>query len=84
MKLNTNLGTEYLIYENAALGILVAIDKKEQKLIKQFWKKNKGKSMVENNTINGFPLIHSEEQDSLKIDFSEQKSYLIKDLVKFD
>lgn len=83
MELNTTLGTEHFIYENTALGLLVAIAKNDQKSIKQFWKKNKGKSAVENNVIKGYPLIQDDEQDSLKIDFTERKEYFIKDLVKF-
>ena len=83
MPLNKNLGVEHLIYENSALGCLVAIDKADQKIIKKFWKKNKGKSVAEKDAIVGFPLVQDDEQNSLKIDFSEKQQYLIRDLVKF-
>lgn len=83
MQLIKNLGIEHLIYDNSAQGCLVAIDKSDQKIIKKFWKKYKGKSIIENDTIKGYPLVQDDEQDSLKIDFSEQKEYLIKDLAKF-
>jgi hypothetical protein len=83
MQLIKNLGIEHLIYENTALGFLVAIDKSDQKIIKKFWKKHKGKSVIENDTIMAYPLVQDEEQDSLKIDFAEQQEYLIRDLVKF-
>jgi hypothetical protein len=83
MQLNKILGTEYLIYDNSSLGILVAIDKKNQQIIKKYWKRNKGKSVLEADMIKGFSMIQDDEQDSLKIDFSEEKEYLIRDLVKY-
>ncbi|NOQ75726.1 MAG: hypothetical protein GQ574_27210 [Crocinitomix sp.] len=83
MELSKTLGTEHLIYDNTALGFLIAIDKADQKIIKKFWKKYKGKSIVEADVIEGYRLVQDDEQDSLKIDFSERKEYLIRDLVKF-
>lgn len=72
----------YLIYEEQALGILVAITKSDQKLIKKYWK-TKDKSTVQTQ-VPGYPFIQSEEQDSLKIDFTELVQYQIENLKKFD
>ncbi len=83
MQINENLGVEYLIYENSALGCLIAIAKPDQKSIKKFWKKFKGKSDVPADAIKGYPLVQDDEQDSLKIDFSVEQEFLIRDLVKF-
>ncbi|MFT5821250.1 MAG: hypothetical protein ACI8ZM_002502 [Crocinitomix sp.] len=83
MELSKTLGTEHLIYDNTVLGFLIAIDKSDQKIIKKFWKKYKGKSIVEADAIEGYRLVQDDEQDSLKIDFSEKVEYLIRDLVKF-
>ena len=52
--------------------------------MKTYWKLNKGKSELPADLIKGFPMIHDEEQDSLKIDFTEEKSYEIRELNKFD
>lgn len=84
MELSKKLSPEYLTYDNTELGVLIAIDKVDQIIIKKFWKKNKGKSTIESDTIQGFPFVQDDAQDSLKIDFSEQKTYFIRDLVKFD
>lgn len=83
MELSKTLGTEHLIYDNTVLGYLIAIDKTDQKIIKNFWKKNKGKSTIEKDVIGGYRLVQDDEQDSLKIDFEERRDYLIRDLVKF-
>lgn len=77
-------GGEHLVYELEGQGILVAIEKSQANTIKKYWKKYKGKSEQPEDTISGFPFIHDEEQDSLKIDFSEVQSYQIKLLKKFD
>ena len=52
--------------------------------MKAYWKLNKGKSELPADLIKGFPMIHDEEQDSLKIDFSEENTYEIRTLNKFD
>lgn len=77
-------GNEHLVYEYAQKGILVAITKEDQSIIKKFWKKYKGKSAIPNDTIDGFPFVLDEEHDSLKIDFSTKESFEISGLKKFD
>ena len=72
----------HLIYEEKELGILVAIEKEDQKLIKKYWK-SKDKTGIASK-VDGFPLIQSEEQESLKIDFTEKVAYEIQNLEKFD
>lgn len=77
-------GGEHLVYEIEQEGILVAIEKQNASIIKKYWKKYKGKSEQPEDTIQGFPFIHDEEQDSLKIDFEQEQAYQIKLLKKFD
>jgi len=74
---------EFLIYEEIELGILVAIKKVDQSLIKWYWKA-KDKSSVEVTTVSGFPFVQTDEQESLKIDFTEPSTYKISQLKKFD
>lgn len=71
----------YLIYEEQELGQLVAIHKDDQKAIKKYWK-SKDKSAVE-QLVKGFPFVMTEEQETLKIDFSEAHEYTIAHLKKF-
>ena len=75
-------GDDFLIYEESELSVLVAIRKADQNRIKKYWK-SKDKSSVE-ETISGFPFIQTEEQESLKIDFSKEQEYQIANLKKFD
>ncbi|WP_027418588.1 hypothetical protein [Crocinitomix catalasitica] len=82
--MDLNIGEEYFIYENKQLNCLIAILKTDQKIIKTYWKKYKGKSVLGIETIKGYLLIQDEEQDSLKINFSESNKYQIKNLIKFD
>ncbi len=79
-----NLGTQYFTYEFEEEGVLVALEKAELTTIKKFWKKYKGKSNIPDDAVKGFPFVFNEEQESLKIDFTEQKSFPIKGLKKFD
>ncbi len=79
IKINT---PKFITYEETELGILVAVNLENQKVIKQFWK-TKDKSQVKPKTVKGYAFIHDEEQDSLKIDFSEEKEFEIKNLQKF-
>lgn len=74
---------EFLIYEESELSVLVAIRKEDQIKIKKYWK-SKDKSKVDDTTIAGFPFIQTEEQESLKIDFSQEQEYEIVNLKKFD
>ena len=77
-------GGDHLVYTLEEEGILVAIEKQQTFSIKKYWKKYNGKSEQPNDTISGFPFVHDEEQNSLKIDFSEEKLYSIKLLKKFE
>lgn len=74
---------EFLIYEETKLSILVAVSKSDQKKIKKYWK-TKDKSTVADTTIAGFPFVQTDEQESLKIDFSQENQYEIVNLQKFD
>ena len=75
-------GDDFLVYEDSELSVLVAIRMVDQKKIKKFWK-TKDKSTVEGK-ISGFPFIQTEEQESLKIDFTVEQEYEIVNLKKFD
>ncbi len=75
--------SQYEIYENQILGILVAIKREDTKLIKSYFKKYKRDSNPPNVLISGFSFVLDEEVDSLKIDFSQEKSFSINDLIKF-
>ncbi len=78
------LGTQHFIYEYEEKGLLVAIEKADLSTIKKFWKKYKGKSSIPDDTVMGYPFVFDEEQDSMKIDFTEKKAFPIKGLKKFD
>jgi hypothetical protein len=82
--MDINIGTEYLIYENEKSNQLVAIDKSNQSIIKNFWKSYKGKANLPADTVNGYMFIPDAEQKSLKIDFSKELTFEIKHLKKFD
>lgn len=72
---------EFLIYEESEIGILVAIRKTDQTILKKYWKTKGEKDSAA--LISGYPLVHDEEQDSLKIDFSNEQEYTISNLIKF-
>lgn len=72
-----------VIYENLSEGVLVAISSDENKKIIDFFKKYKGKKKLPGTKVKGFRFVLDEEFDSLKIDFSEEIDYLIKDLKLF-
>jgi hypothetical protein len=77
-------GGDHLVYTLENEGILVAIEKQQASSIKKYWKKYKGKPEQPDDTISGFPFVHDDAQNSLKIDFSEEKHYCIKLLKKFE
>ena len=81
MNINQKLQDSYFVYENSALGKLVAIQKDDTKLIKLYWK-NKGKDTPA--VISGHPFVQTDEQETLKIDFDTTEEYQIADLKKFD
>ena len=83
MALLRKLDDEYLVYEESELAMLVAIRKSDQIKIKKYWK-TKDKSKLTDTTISGFPFIQTDEQESLKIDFTEEGIYEIVNLKKFD
>lgn len=68
-------------YEETELGILIALEKSELTKINQY-RKNKGEKVP--NTVTGYPFVHSDEQNSLKIDFEQKQEYLIDNLKKFN
>ncbi len=77
-------GGDHLVYEHEQLGILIAIEKANQSIIKKFWKKYKGKREVGKDTVKGFPFRFDEEQESLKIDFSAEGEFEVRLLRKFE
>lgn len=74
--------SDFLTYESEDQGMLVAIRKSEQSKIKKFWK-SKDKSNVE-KSIGGFPFVQTDEQETLKVDFSEELQFAIEHLKKFN
>ena len=82
--MDISLGEDYSIYEHKELECLVAIMKDDQKLIKAYWKKNKGKTQKGFDLVPGYRLTHDDSQDSLKIVFNERLEFEIKSLIKFE
>jgi len=72
-----------VIYENLSEGILVAISGEENSKIIDFQKKNTGKKKVPSTKVKGYRFVLDEEFDSLKIDFSVEVDFIIKDLKLF-
>jgi hypothetical protein len=82
MEINQKSESAFYIYEESELGILVAIHKTDQSIIKKYWK-SKGEKDA-SASISGHPFIQDEEQGSLKIDFSQEQQFLISNLSKFN
>ena len=74
---------EHTIYENLSEGMLVAISEENSKKVAEFFKKNKGKKKLPQTKIKGFIFVMDEEYNSLKIDFTKEIDFLIKDLKLF-
>ncbi len=74
--------SDYEMYENQSLGCFVAIERDECKEIKAYHKANKGKKPLPSQKVKGFQFVMDEEFESLKIDFSKEHQYEIRDLVK--
>ena len=74
--------SEFMTYESTDQGMLVTIRKSEQSKIKKYWK-TKDKTKVE-NLIGGFPFVQTDEQETLKIDFSKKLQFSIEHLKKFN
>jgi len=72
-----------VIYENLAEGILVAISDEQNSKILDFQKKNRGKKKSPSTKVKGFHFVLDKEFDSLKIDFSVEVDFIIKDLKLF-
>jgi hypothetical protein len=72
-----------VIYENLSEGILVAVSSEENCKIIDFQKKNKGKKKLPFTKVQGYRFVLDEEFDSLKIDFSIEVDFIIKDLKLF-
>lgn len=83
MAIIRNSTIDFEIYENQSQGILIAISRDDVAIIKSYFKKYKGKKNAPRDKVNGNPFILDEEFDSLKVDYSTTKSYLISDLKKF-
>jgi len=75
-----NIKSDYEVYESIALNCLVAIERDDCKQIKAYRKKYKGKEPLPSELIKGYKFVMDEEFDSLKIDFSAQLKFEIKDL----
>ena len=73
--------SDYEIYENQSLECLVAILRDDCKKIKAYRKKNKGQKITPSELISGYKMVMDREFDSLKIDFSEEFKFEIRDLV---
>lgn len=74
--------SDYEMYENKALECFVAIQRDDCKAIKAYYKKNKGQKELPAQKIKGFKFVMDEEFESLKIDFSEELQFEIRDLAK--
>ncbi|WP_430816134.1 hypothetical protein [Carboxylicivirga sp. RSCT41] len=77
-----NIKSDYEIYENQGMECLVAIQRDECRQIKVYRKKYKGKEPLPSQTIKGYKFVMDEEFESLKIDFSKEYQFEIKDLIK--
>jgi|GEM_PF-1241841 len=77
------VNTEHVIYENLVKGMLVAIPSDENLKIRAFQKKNKGKKKLPSTKVKGYSFVLDEEFNSLKIDFSTELNFEIKDLKLF-
>ena len=73
--------SDYEIYENQVLECLVAILRDDCKKIKAFRKKNKGQKTMPSELTSGYKMVLDEEFESLKIDFSQEFQFEIRDLV---
>ncbi len=77
-----NIKSDYEVYENMALECLVAIERNDCETIKAYRKKYKGKVPLPREQVKGYKFVIDEEFQSLKIDFTEQHQFEIKDLDK--
>ena len=74
--------SDYEMYENQSLQCFVAISRDDCKQIKSYYKTNKGKKPLPSQKIKGYKFVMDEEFESLKIDFSKDLQFEIRDLAK--
>ena len=72
-----------VIYEHQKLGVLVAVSNENNSIVRGFFKKYKGKKTQPSDTVEAYKMIVDEEFGSLKIDFSKNFEFFIKDLKLF-
>ena len=72
-----------IIYEHQKLGVLVAVSYENNSIVRDFFKKYKGKKTQPSDTVEAYKMIVDEEFNSLKIDFSQTFNFAIKDLIVF-
>jgi len=72
-----------VIYENLSEGILVAVSSEESNKIIDYQKKNKGKKKSPSTKVKGYSFVLDQEFNSLKIDFTAELTFEIKDLKLF-
>lgn len=77
-----SIKSEYEMYEHTELECFVAIQRDDCKEIKAYFKKNKGQKNKPNQAIKGYKFVVDEEFESLKIDFSTEYQFEIRDLAK--
>jgi len=84
MKLEINTPS-YNYYSHTETNSLVAVERDASKAIGKAFKKYKKATLIPTSeTVQGFPFVLDEEYQSLKIDFSQEITYQIKELVKAD
>ncbi len=74
--------SDYEMYEHESLECFVAIQRDDCKAIKAYYKKNKGQKTMPGAKIKGFKFVMDEEFESLKIDFSNELQFEIRELKK--
>jgi len=72
-----------VIYENLSEGILVAVSSEESNKIIDYQKRNKGKKKSPSTKVKGYSFVLDQEFNSLKIDFTAELTFEIKDLKLF-
>lgn len=82
MAILRTIKSDYEMYENKSLESFVAIQRDDCKAIKAYFKKNKGQKNMPGQKIKGHKFVNDEEFESLKIDFSKEHEFEIRDLAK--
>ena len=72
-----------IIYEHLKLGVLVAISSENHSIVKDIFKKSKGKMSPLTEKIQAYKMEVDAEFGSLKIDFSKTFEFQIIDLKLF-